>query len=67
MLQILRKKIGVTGRVSENYGGYDITVLDDVKFPWKDVFDMLIDSGFQIWIRNDIDSHKQIISKPEVN
>ena len=66
MLEKLRAKIGNKGKVFEDYGGYEIIVLDSEKFPWKDVFEMLIDSGFQIWI-NKKNSHIQIESKPEVN
>ena len=66
MLQILRDKIGDTGKTLEDYGGYEITVIDEKKFPWKDVFEILIDSGFQVWIDKK-NSQIQIISKPEVN
>lgn len=66
MLQILREKIGDSGKTVEDYGGYEITVTDEKKFPWKDVFETLIDSGFQVWIHKQ-NSHLQIISKPEVN
>lgn len=66
MLQILRDKIGETGKTLEDYGGYEITVLDAKNFPWNDVFEILIDSGFQVWIDKK-NSHIQIISKPEVN
>ena len=66
MLERLRVKISTTGRIFEDYGGYEILVLDSKKFPWKEVFEMLIDSGFQIWIVKN-NSHIQIESKPEVN
>ena len=66
MLEKLRLKIQNTGKVLEDYGGYEIIVLDSEKFPWNDVFEMLIDSGFQIWI-NKKNSRIQIESKPEVN
>lgn len=59
-------KIGTTGKIFEDYGGYEILVTDSEKFPWKGVFEMLIDSGFQIWIVKN-NSHIQIESKPEVN
>lgn len=62
----MREKIGDTGKTSEDYGGYEITVTDGKKFPWNDVFETLIDSGFQVWIHKQ-NSHLQIISKPEVN
>ncbi|HUT05725.1 MAG TPA: hypothetical protein VMW74_03430 [Nitrosopumilaceae archaeon] len=62
----LKKIIGSTAKIIENYGGYEITITDDEKFPWVDVFSLLLDSGFQVWIdkRN---SHIQVMSKPEVN
>ena len=66
MLERLRVKIGSTGKIVEDYGGYEILVIDSEKFPWKGVFEMLIDSGFQIWIVKN-NSHIQIESKPEVN
>ena len=66
MLEKLRVKIDTEGKIFEDYGGYEIIVLDPKKFPWKEVFEMLIDSGFQIWI-NKKNSHIQIESKPEVN
>jgi len=66
MLEKLRVKIGKEGKIFEDYGGYEILVLNSEKFPWKDVFEMLIDSGFQVWIVKN-NSHIQIESKPEVN
>ena len=66
MFLILKKKIGDTANIVEDYGGYEITVTDNKNFPWKDVFSLLIDSGFQIWI-NKKNSYIQIMSKPEVN
>ena len=64
--QKLKSAIGNTGKLEEEYGGFEITVIDNEKFPWEQVFSSLIESGFQIWIdkRN---SHIQIMSKPEVN
>ena len=61
----LKDEIKDTGKIDEQYGGFDILVLDNERFPWPSVFEMLIDSGFQIWI-NKKDSHIEIISKPEV-
>ena len=66
LLEILKKKVGATARVDEDYGGYEITVKDIEKFPWYDVFSILLDSGFQIWVDKK-NSHIQIMSKPEVN
>ena len=63
--QKLKSLVGNTGKIEEEYGGFEITVTDDENFPWKDVFLSLIDSGFQIWI-NKTDFHLQIMSKPEV-
>jgi len=50
MFLILKKKIGNTANVVEDYGGYEITVNDNENFPWNEIFSLLIDSGFQIWI-----------------
>ena len=66
MLQSLRDLIGDSGKTIEDYGGYEITVKDPKKFPWNDVFELLIESGFQIWIKRK-NSHIIIESKPEVN
>lgn len=66
MFEKLKTVISSTAKVYENYGGYEIVVLDYQKFPWQVVFEMLIDSGFQIWIDKK-NSHIVIESKPEVN
>ena len=66
MFLILKKKIGSTANIVEEYGGYEITVTDDEKFPWVEVFSLLLDSGFQVWIDKK-NSHIQVMSKPEVN
>lgn len=66
MFLILKEKIGNTATVEEDYGGYEITVVDNEKFPWVDVFSLLLDSGFQVWIDKK-NSHIQVMSKPEVN
>ncbi|WP_316504251.1 hypothetical protein [Nitrosopumilus sp.] len=66
MFLILKKIIGSTANIVENYGGFEITVTDDKKFPWIAVFSLLLDSGFQIWIDRK-GSHIQVMSKPEVN
>jgi len=63
---ILKKTIGTTAKVVENYGGYEITVTDITKFPWFDVFSLLLDAGFQVWIDKK-NLHIQIMSKPEIN
>ena len=62
----LKEIIKDTASIEEDYGGYEITVVDEEKFPWVRVFSLLIDSGFQIWIDKK-DSRIQIMSKPEVN
>ena len=64
----LKDKIRTTGIVTEDYGGYEITVKDNERFPWSDVFLLLLDSGFQIWIdKGDDGSQIQVMAKPEVN
>ncbi len=67
MYIILKSKIGKTGKVEEDYGGYEITVTDNEKFPWYEIFSLLVDSGFQIWINKNGHAQIQIMSKPEVN
>lgn len=66
MFLVLKKIIGTTAKIVENYGGFEITVTDIKKFPWVDVFSLLLDSGFQVWIDKK-NSHIQVMSKPEVN
>lgn len=66
MYQKLTALIGNTAFVAEDYGGYEIKVIDNEKFPWEQAFSMLLDSGFQIWIDKK-NSHIKIMSKPEVN
>lgn len=66
LFQILKEKIGNTANVVEDYGGYEITVINNEKFPWVEIFSLLLDSGFQVWIDKQ-NSHIQILSKPEVN
>ena len=66
MYQKLIELIGSTGKVIEDYGGYEIIVTDNKEFPWFDVFNMLVESGFQIWIDKKGDQI-QLMSKPEVN
>lgn len=66
MLYKLKKIIGPTARIIEDYGGYEITVIDAKKFPWADVLTLLLDSGFQVWI-NKTNSHLCFMAKPEVN
>lgn len=66
MFQILKRVVGTTARIEEDYGGYEITVVDHEKFPWVKIFSLLLDSGFQVWI-NKKNSHIQVMSKPEVN
>jgi len=63
---VLKKIIGSTAKIAEDYGGYEITVTDEKKFPWVEVFTLLLDSGFQVWIDRK-NSHIQVMSKPEVN
>ena len=61
----LKEAIKDSGKIEEQYGGFDILVLDKEQFPWATVFELLIDSGFQIW-KNKKNSHIEINSKPEV-
>ena len=66
MYKILKETIGSTGKINEDYGGYEIIVTDKVQFPWFDVFYLLIERGFQIWIDKK-DDQILIMSKQEVN
>ncbi|MEM2904187.1 MAG: hypothetical protein QW587_00415 [Candidatus Bathyarchaeia archaeon] len=42
--------VGESGRVSSEYGGYEIEVLDTVAFPWSDVATILYSQGFDVWL-----------------
>ena len=61
----LKEVIKDTGKIDEQYGGFEILVLDKEKFPWTAVFQLLIESGFQIWVKKK-NSYLEINSKPEV-
>ena len=65
MLFKLRQLVGDTGFVADEYGGYVITVKDNEKFPWRDVFETLLASGFDVWIDKKGDS-LQVFSKYKV-
>jgi hypothetical protein len=55
MLQDLREAIGTSGRVEEEYGGYQITIQDPECFPWYKIFNMLLDSSsFEVWLEKTV-------------
>ena len=66
LFERLQTAIASTGKVFEDYGGFKIAITDKDNFPWEHVFNMLVDSGLQIWVVKE-NSHLQIKSKPEVN
>ena len=68
MLQELRDTIGTSGRVEEEYGGYQIIVQDAEHFPWYKIFNMLLDSSsFEVWLEKTKEEGLQIVSKPVVD
>lgn len=50
MLIGLRNLVDKNGKVDELYGGYKITVHDAELFPWRGVFDMLLNGSHEIWV-----------------
>ena len=66
LFERLQTAIATTGKVFEDYGGFKIAIKDNDNFPWEHVFNMLANSGLQIWVVQE-NSHLQIKSKPEVN
>jgi len=49
----LTELVGEKGQVLPVYGGYQITVLDPLEFPWTEVIIVLINRGFDIWFSRD--------------
>ncbi len=46
----LEEIVGEKGKVSSVYGGYHITVLEPLTFPWGEVMMLLTNLGFDTWI-----------------
>jgi len=46
----LQELVGEKGEVSPVYGGYHITVLEPLTFPWGEVMMLLTNLGFDTWI-----------------
>jgi hypothetical protein len=68
MLQDLRDAIGTSGRVEEEYGGYQITIQDAERFPWYRIFNMLLESSsFDVWLEKSEEDRLQIVSKPVID
>ena len=62
---ILEEIVGKTGRVVPLYGGYEIEVGKPDEFPWREVFEELLRSGLDVWIKRLEDRGTIVImSKP---
>ena len=48
IFQKLKTKIRYTGETHEKYGRFEIVVSNKKEFLWRDVFKILIESGFQV-------------------
>lgn len=46
----LKDIIGETGKVTPEYGGYEITVLNPTDFPWHNVLSLLLDCSLEVWV-----------------
>ena len=46
----LKEIIGETGSIEPKYGGYEITILNELKFPWSIVFKLLLEHQFEILV-----------------
>lgn len=62
----LKMVVGSEGEVSEKYGGYEIIVHNPDFFPWKDVFNLLADASYEVWIKRR-SGRLIILSKPSVD
>jgi len=56
--------VGDAGRITEEYGGFLIEVLDYRRFPWADVFRTLLRINHEVWVE-DRDGRLIIASKPK--
>jgi hypothetical protein len=47
----LEQIVGDTGKVNPVLGGYEVDVLDPSRFPWSDVFRLLVvETQLEVWI-----------------
>ncbi len=47
----VRDLCGDTAQIRGGYGGLEIQVTDEAKFPWAATFHTLSDSGQDVWMR----------------
>ena len=58
--------VGDAGSVLAEYGGFRITVLDHTRFPWYDLFNLLLSGEcFEVWVHKR-NSNIEIDAKPTV-
>jgi len=58
--------IGDAGNVTKEYGGFMIEVNDYQRFPWADVFKVLLRISHMVWVEYR-DDKLVIVSKPEAD
>jgi uncharacterized protein YlxW (UPF0749 family) len=59
----LKDIVGEHGKVSLQYGGYEIAITDPDHFPWDLTLNALLDASFEVWITRK-DGQKVIKCKP---
>ncbi|MEM3088819.1 MAG: hypothetical protein QXP20_06875, partial [Candidatus Bathyarchaeia archaeon] len=59
----LKDIIGEAGKVSPEYGGYEIIVLNPSNFPWCNVLTLLLDNSLEVWVTKK-GEHTVILCKP---
>jgi hypothetical protein len=59
----LKDIVGEAGKVSPEYGGYEIIVLNPSIFPWYNVLTLLLDNSLEVWVTKK-DKHTAILCKP---
>ena len=59
------KRVGDTGEIVPEYGGYEITVVKPDRFPWYALLDLLLETGQEVWITKK-DGKISIHTEPKV-
>lgn len=50
LAQLLQKVVDKNAEIALQYGGFKITVTHPRRFPWDDVFSLLRDESFDVWL-----------------
>ncbi len=63
ILSELKRLVGAYGEILEEYGGFAIKIIDERKFPWPDVCQLLLRLNHEVWIERRGDG-LYMVSKP---